>query len=238
MLYSILAATEFWSAIVGAMVGGGIAYAVQIRALKESREQRAAERKQSQQAQAQSLLFKMIKIHSDHFSIFEFIENSFARASEDGFKGEPWQFVIPIANPPEPVHFSSDEMSMLLGLQNDDVFNEIVAIDTKHNGLISALNILNLERKQLTEKIGGGVANGLVVTSVFSEQKVMELSPYIITVNELIHHVHSAARDHHRESEQALIKLNDIFREKLDLKHKLTFKQRQNLSTKAASEKS
>lgn len=82
--------TEFWSAIAGAVVGGVIAYAVQIRALREGKRQRADDQKSIQQGLGNSLLFKMIKIHSNIHGIHRHIEECFETAAKRGQKGEPW----------------------------------------------------------------------------------------------------------------------------------------------------
>ena len=64
---------EFWSAIIGGLVGatagGAIAYFIQSKVLREGRKQRAEDHKQAQQALGHSLLFKMIRIYSDFHGI-------------------------------------------------------------------------------------------------------------------------------------------------------------------------
>jgi len=115
--------SEFWSAVVGAAVGGLIAYVVQKVALIEARNQRKEDARNIQTALANSLLFKMIRIHSDMYGISRHIESCFEDAKKRKFDGEPWQFFLPLANPPDPIHFSSDEMGMLLALKNDVAFN-------------------------------------------------------------------------------------------------------------------
>jgi hypothetical protein len=106
-----------------------------------------------QQAQGSALLFKMIRIHSDFHSINRHIEDCFENAGPRHEVDEPWQFVLPLANLPDPVHFSPDEMGMLLSLKNDDVFNSVAEMDVLHNSLIEALKVFNTERRNLTEQL-------------------------------------------------------------------------------------
>ena len=124
--YSLLSSKEFLSAIFGAIVGGMIAYAVQIKALREARNIREQDRKQVQQALGNSSIFKMIRIYSNASQIQQYIEECFKEAERDNFKGVPWRFVRPLANPPSDIHFSPDEMGMLLSLKDNDLFNLVV----------------------------------------------------------------------------------------------------------------
>src|SRR5262245_8629003 len=105
----ILASAEFWSAIAGAVVGGFIAFGVQMIALRETRKQQIAEHQQRQKALAHSLVFKMIGVHSNFRSIRRHFDDCLRKADEKA-KAEPWQIVLPLANFPENIHFSSEEM--------------------------------------------------------------------------------------------------------------------------------
>jgi hypothetical protein len=95
----------------------------------------------------------MIQIHSDFFGIQRHFDECFEEAGKKNFKGEPWQFVLPLANLPDPIHFSSDEMGMLLALKNDDVFNLIASLDVVLNGLSAAFGTMNSVRRELGQRI-------------------------------------------------------------------------------------
>jgi len=58
-ILEILNSTELWSAITGAIVGDLIALAIEMLALGEARKQREEDHKRTQQALANSLLFKI-----------------------------------------------------------------------------------------------------------------------------------------------------------------------------------
>ena len=167
-LWSIISATEFWSAITGAFVGGLIAYLVQVTALREGRRLRDEDHKMMQEALGRALLIKMMRAYSNFHGIHQHIEDSFAEAARRGFEAEPSFIVQPLANTPDPVHFSSEEMGMLLGLKDYDVFNLVLSMDVIHNSLIDAVKVLNTERETLTEQIGvhgfeGAILDGNLV---------------------------------------------------------------------------
>ena len=224
-LWSIIPGqTEFWSAILGAVVGGSIAYMIQVRALREGRRQRDEDHNRLQQALGNSLLFKMIRVHSNFYGVQQHIEDSFAEAARRGHKGEPWQFVRPLANPPDPVHFSSDEMGMVLGLKNADVFNSVLQMDVIHNSLIATVRVLNIERRALTERLKVDEAEGPVLSSTLDKDQVLALRPRMIDVNSLIVSVRADAKRGFEESDQALNGLHEMLRDKLGIAYKLEFR--------------
>ena len=221
-LWSVLPIqTEFWSAIAGALVGGFIAYLVQVKALREGRQQREADHNRIRQAQAYALLFKMIRISSNFAIIHRYIEGCFEKADQEGIEGEPWQLLLPLANLPSPVHFSSDEMGMLLSLESDEVFNLVVPMDDIHNSFIDAVRTLNAERRALTELLKPDKIEGKAVTGVMDREEALALAPQMINVNSLIEKIRPAAKTNAEESSKALDELNQLLKTKLQLTHEL-----------------
>lgn len=132
------------------MVGGLIAFGIQLVALRAAAKQRAEEAAERRKALGHALLVKMLKIHSHLHGFNEHLEETFAKAEKAGFDGEPWQIVRPIANHPPTVHFSTDEMVMLLSLKNDDVFNDVLSMDGVHNSTIALFQTFAECRRSLT----------------------------------------------------------------------------------------
>jgi hypothetical protein len=221
MYFEIFRNTEFWSAIAGAIVGGLIAYAVQVKALREARDQRKEDRLNVREALANGLLFKMIRIHSNMYGLREHIDGCFENAKKENFDGEPWQFVLPLANPPDTVHFSSDEMGMLLSLRDDKTFNLVLPMDILHNSLRAAVIVLSSERKKLTDQFAAHDTEGTKISTELSKDKAAALRPRMIELNVLIENVRDQATKDANESRDALKTLHDLFRDKLKIRHKL-----------------
>src|SRR5205823_3103766 len=122
----LLASTEFWAAMLGAMIGaaagGFIAFVLQRANLRAAGRQRKQEADERRKALGHSLMFKVLQIHSQLRGLNQRLEQSFAEA-----KGEPWQTVLPLANYPDKVHFLGDEMAMLLSLGDNDLFNRLLS---------------------------------------------------------------------------------------------------------------
>lgn len=218
---SLPISTEFVSAIVGAVVGGGIAYLVQLRAIREARRQRAEERLEIQQAFGHSLLFKIIRIFSNICNIRGHIEDCFVRAERDGLGGEPWQFVLPLANLPDPISFSPEEMGLLLSMKNDQLFNDAIDLDVAHNSLLASFEAFNGLRQKLAERLPPDVVEGRVVAGNLDREQAKRLRPKMIEVNDVIVAIRDNCAADSEKARAVLERLNRTLREKLGLSYAL-----------------
>lgn len=128
-----LPGSEFWSAITGAVVGGLIAFWIQNKTLVEARNERSSERLQAEKALAYSLLFKVIKIYNNLEHIRRHVDK---QQTLHGEATRPSGYLLALANLPSAIEFSADEMSMLLSIENDDIFNSILSLDSIHNSIM------------------------------------------------------------------------------------------------------
>lgn len=209
--------SEFWSAIIGAVVGGYITYLTQLRAIRETRSHRVEDRLLVQQGLANSLLFKVVRIHGDFYGVHRHIEECYERASANGFTGEPWQFVLPLANFPDRVHFSPDEMGMLLGLKDDDVFNVVATLDVIHNSLVEAIKSFSAHRRTLAAELKPDTAIGNVLSGVMDHDTFMRLRPQMIEVKSLVEAIRIQAKTDFEESEKSMQRLVHLFKDRLGI---------------------
>lgn len=142
--------SEFWSAIAGAVVGGLIAYMVQLKALGEAAKERKASSTETQKGLAYSLLFKVISIDSSLDGLKQHVDQGLALKERER-NAHISAVLKPLANLPTPVEFSADEMALLLSLKEDDVFNSIMSLDKIHNSIIPVWNLYASLRNAVTE---------------------------------------------------------------------------------------
>ncbi|WP_331374331.1 hypothetical protein [Sinorhizobium chiapasense] len=201
--------SEFWSAIAGAVVGGLIAYWIQVKSLKEARNERDNERLQAEKSLAYSLLFKVIKIHNSLEHIRRHVETLKAL---HGSSTQPSGYLLPLANLPSAVEFSPDEMSMLLSLRNDDLFNLVLSLDNIHNSIIPVWEYYAASRetvKQLTHSIQFDPELG---RSEFEVKKDSPLSVAIFEAEQIARELIKRAYRDATEAKQALDNLVSFFR--------------------------
>ena len=185
-------ANEFWSAVLGAVVGGIIAFAIQLKVIYENRKLREEDRKISRQAMANSLVFKLQKIYSNFSNVKCHVDQC---ASSDLAKqkgSEIWQYLLPLVNPPPSIELSSDEMSALLSLRDMDVFNAVAGLDNKHNALMDTVRIYTERREALTSELEHVGGNDNAMVSVMNERQLLAVRPYLLAANS----VASALTDH------------------------------------------
>lgn len=227
-LLSNIKEPTFVSAIVGTVFGGLIAYCIQLKALFENRKQRAEDIRRTQEMLGNSLIIKMIQMHSDIYTIHQHVEESLRNVSDP--KIEPWQVVQPLANPPDPVLFSSEELSMLMSMCDDRVFNMILPLDRVHSAILNIVKIHYSERTILLTLLGKDVVyTGNIGHTELDKDQFMRAKPQMITVNCIINQLHDHTKRYLGESKEALLALHELLQDIIKLKSKLEFDYLENM---------
>lgn len=199
--------SEFLAAIAGAVVGGIITYMVQMIALREARKQRTEDAQMRQKALGYALLFKMTSLYSHLRGLRSQIDKASAQANAAGFRGEMWQYVLPTVNLPDHIHFTTDEMVMLLALKNNDLFNELAAMDERHNTTLIGFAAYSDSRMKLGSMLPS-LMHGNVGTAELNDEQMRVVRPRMVEVNSLIEALYVQCQSQEREAWDVLTRLN------------------------------
>lgn len=137
--------SEFWSAVAGAVLGGGIAALVQWLSLRHTTRER-------HRGLAYSLLFKVGQIYSHLRLLNRAVEAPLNDAGADD-KANPWRVVQGIANMPSRVTFTPDEMALVLDLKPGELLDDLLMLDEKHNATIDAFQFYSDRRTELMDAL-------------------------------------------------------------------------------------
>ncbi|WP_379786857.1 hypothetical protein [Marivibrio halodurans] len=212
---------EFWAAITGAIVGsvigGLITFGIQRMSLKAAENERVDTAKDRQRSLGYSLLFKMVRIYSGLATMHNHVEECFTRAREQGHGHlEPWAVLLPIANPLDKVHFANEEMAMLLSLKDNNLFNDLVALDSVHNSTIGLFRMYGAERGALLEKLPANMT-GLVGRISLPEDQAQHVQPKMAELNALVTDTRKRCKKDYDKSLDVLNRLNNLLNQKLEL---------------------
>lgn len=205
---------EFWAAIAGAVVGGIIAFVIQIVALRSAKKDRLDEAADKQKALGHALIFKVIRIYS-HLRQFNLHLLAASKLMPNG-KGLSWQIVLPIINSPDKIHFTTDEMVMLLGLKDNDLFNDLVEMDERHNATITAFEAYRDHRLALTEMLPSNI-NGVVGTVELTQDQLKVIGPKMVELDSLLKGAAAQSERQERDSWDVLQRLRDLLVTKVGL---------------------
>lgn len=207
--------SEFWSAIAGAIVGGAIAFIIQILSLRAAKNEREQERRDRERALAHSILFKLARIQTNLFNLHLHLEESFAAAHPDRHD-DAWSFILPIANAPADVHFSPDEMSFVLSLKMADLTDRIMSLDFVHNSLVEVFKEYKILRSELTSSMPAEM-RGNVGETQFTREAWQIVHPKMVVMNDLLAATRRQAEMDYSESTVALQEFVASANEKMGL---------------------
>ena len=227
--------SNFWAgvsgAIVGAVVGGIISYLLQRQSLSEARRQRKAESVQDeerrkaddtrvQRALGTSLLFKVISIEANLDALYRYFGESYENARNNQLEGNPWTYFQPLANHPEPIYFSPNEMGMLLGLRDDALFNEMLILDRDHNHLVAQSVLLSTILRTIASQARVERVDGEVLVSRYP----LEAVPRQVEADSLVRQMHSDLKLRAPASRNTLSRLHQLLRTRVGIEFQLRFK--------------
>lgn len=191
---------EFWAAVVGAIVGaltgGGIAWALQWH--QDTRQTRERNR-----ALARSLIFKLMRIHSDLHGLKKHVDECLASAKEQKLP-DGWQSLRAIGNLPAEVSFTPDEMSYLLSLKNFELFNKIVDLDVLHSSTIGIFELYAARRMALMDMLPASM-QGSIGTITMHDAQLAVFAPKAVELDLLASDIKGRVEQDSNESREALV---------------------------------
>jgi hypothetical protein len=200
-----------------------VGYWLQSRSFSAEKKRRDDDRAELRKGQAYALLFKLIRIASSLKSLSEAVLERPDIPAERGQAARSWQWIQPIANPPDAVKFSPEEMALVFSL-NSNVFNQIAALDDLHNSTVAIFAAYGVKRSAVTERLGGTM-EGPIGTSALTREQVEWLGPRAAELDSLVVAMIDRTEKDAREARAALLALSELFNEKLKLNHRLEFVQ-------------
>ncbi|MEJ6850286.1 hypothetical protein V3589_29315 [Sinorhizobium fredii] len=216
--------SNFWSAIAGAVVGGLISFVIQLVALNAAKNDRREERKEARVGLGRSMLYKLIRIASNLKHLHQHFEESYA-AVDPRIHGEPWTFVLPLANHPEFVHFNEQEISLVMSLKDERLLDDLMSLDVIHNSTIELLKTYQAGRAALMEKMPAKMGQGNIGTTEFTYEETLIMRPRMVELNILVENSRERARQDFQQARDTLIALERALTTQLGFVGTLKFKE-------------
>lgn len=220
--------SEFWAAIlgaiVGAVIGGVIALIIQLVAIREGRRDRKEEKQGIEKALAHSLIFKAGRINSNNYHLHIHIEKSYASVPKK-LHEEPCVFIQSLVSLFDKVYFSTQEMSFVLSLKNNELTNMMMSLSETHNGLIDAFHVYNNMRESFQKDLPAEM-NGNIGTLTFTKEEAKLVRPKMIIMNGLLLQIRERAEKDFEQSTKASKMLIEELNDKPNLDLKYEYKEK------------
>ncbi|QEN86850.1 hypothetical protein FZC33_11165 [Labrys sp. KNU-23] len=229
LVADILTSKEFVSgvggAVIGAVVGGLISYYLQKSNAKASKIEREAERFLTKQGVANSILFKVMQIHSDIAVAVRYMGSTLKRKKEnkDDDMRRLWAYLLPRGNLSKSIEFTPEEMGMLIGLGDAPSTNELMNLGIQHADMLHLWKLYEKERGILAEKLPIDEAKGDVMSSMMSDPKFISAQPQIANVSTIALYIFNSTFMNYRDSEKALRGVYKTFKDKLKIPFEIAF---------------
>jgi hypothetical protein len=143
-------------------------------------------------------------------------EEGFAQAAAD--KMEPAACIRALGNPLEALHFSSEELTLLLSIQDYELLNDLMNLDNRHNMLVALQAKYNEMRADLERELAGAEMLGPTLgKTALDREQYARVAPKIAALNDLAAGMLTASQEQAESSTDVLDRLGDLLRTKIDL---------------------
>ena len=216
-----------WSSAAGIVFGAAISALVgailQKNSFAEARRQKEKDRFEVRKAQAYSLFFKMLRIFSNLEILHKSVREVPKPPKADGSLGGAWQTTLPLANLPDRVKFTSDEMALLLSL-NTLLFNDLGPYDDVHNSVIDVFEMYRTKRVAAMEPFSAEMNGNIGITTLSKEQHD-RLAPRVAELNMLVKAMNDRSSSDAKEAWSLLNRIHKLFVNEFEFHPKLQLKE-------------
>lgn len=190
---------------------------------REARNERKAEKQERDIAVGRSALFKTTRIQSNFLNLHLHLEEAF-KSQNAREELEPWQFVLPLATIPEPVHYSADELSLISSCDDYLLSDHIMSLDVCHNTFLPVFEMYRKLRKELLDEMEPDRMEGTIGEQTFTEAEVARLRTRMVELNSLVCQTKAMAKQYFDESGEAVELLIKRLNQKFGLNIRSEFK--------------
>jgi hypothetical protein len=181
-------AGQFWStligAVVGAAVGGLISYLIQRSGIKASREERLAIKRQEDLAIAFSTMVKLITIMSNFKQIKEALDHAVSELAPNT-QGPMWLAIQPFATIPPHVEFTKEESAFIFSTKISNIMLAALELSNVYNDTRQLIERYGEKREALSAMIPVDSVTGNLAASCLDEVTLKTLIPLIVPVEML-----------------------------------------------------
>ena len=214
---------EFLAAIFGAVVGGLIAALIQLITLHHTNSKETKRDLEQKQALGRGLLFKLMRIEADLNQINQHLNYCKNNATPDMLK-EPWSYMMPIANLPDPIKISPEEVSLVIGPKNNEILNNLLDLEHVHKSSLSVMRQVGKTKEKVSRKMGRTNYSGTIGIRNVPPKLLSKLRPDMISMSSLVKDAHSRSQRDYDLAQNTLQETNRILSEEICLKFKLRTK--------------
>lgn len=185
----LLASTELWAAIIGAVFGsfsaGIITLFLQLYVDQRDRKARNREKKDRLKTQLLALSFELTRAASDLRKLFESIISYRKLRSEYPADNPMWTTIKPLAWLPPELSVSSDQLLALAEINRFDLINRVQNVVATHQSAINVWHLYGQKRHEIGEIFETREeAPGRQVSALTNEQRAKHL-PKLIVLEDL-----------------------------------------------------
>ncbi|MBK3663492.1 hypothetical protein JJE66_19995 [Bradyrhizobium diazoefficiens] len=212
---------------MGSTISTIVAFWTQKRTLAAAKAHRDSDRFETRKAQAYSLFFKLLRIHSNLAVLQKTLKPKKRQMTgADGDLGGDWQVVLPLANLPDRVKFTSDEMALLLSLSTLQ-FNELGPFDDVHNGVIEVFETYRAKRIEAMSSMSAKM-KGNLGTTTFTQEEHDKMAPKVLELNMLVAEMKSRTDEEVKVAWTRLNAIHKLLVKEFDFHPKLQLKESAN----------
>jgi hypothetical protein len=213
---------EFWAAISGAIVGaliaGVISYCLQRQSLNAAEAQRNKDILERKQTLARSFVVRLSTLYSHLSQMDRHMKAVFAFiADHPDPKPEAWQVARPVSPLPSLIYFPTDELTLLLTLKLDNLFNDAAMLDEVHNTAVAIFGEYGKRKEELNSLVTPVGFTGDVAHLALTPDQVRIARPKMVECSQLAEAMRDQTERGARESWALLTSVSDAFNEKLQL---------------------